>query len=1082
MFDELVEVLSSELGDSPNPHYLLGNMCFGGRELDAIFLKNNAVSVIELKNYGGRVHFSENGDWTADEVVVRGGNQENPFRQVRANKFALLDYLRERQKQFTEGTIPPEWGHISGTVVFGRSISFDETLPTQISPWFHICDLKSVAGKLSALCSRQLVLENEELTRLIEVLELGANHVYDSGSIDRVPELQAASVRIQIVHYKQSEFRTAFLKMQNAGAARTAGAVRLLELIRQASSGLDVFAELPAESDHRIEHCQIYRINVAAKLVTVRNEGTLRLCFFGDGLDVERWLAANTGLTFAISVTGAKIETTLINSDAPMPPATVTSENVPYFKRVDGLELEALVPIALIRKNLLRLDENFAEQEIEEIFDAVAGDDLRSFLRDVLRLTRNGDIAGANARVALRQGQACPVEDAPALAAEALASGVNSDDTVILNELDPRELTRLLDPKRFQDWMLFLNCHQRKFVEADYDRPVVLEGVSGSGKTCILVHRARHLARKYPGERIGVLTLNRSLAVLLRNLIRELCLDGEDAKIHVMAFYDYFSELLHQIGPSTYLHQLLKLVPERAAMRKVIANVNHKNLAREYDPRSGESIEDWEDFYNQKHPDFDNLLRRLSKHLDKDRIDTSRYLREEFTLIRSAFSVAERNEGYLSFIRAGRIPLSVEFRRDVLRLLLHYEEWMLHGEILDVIELAQAVIPLWREIRDLPPEKKFRCLLVDEFQDFSTQDLRLLMWVPPRDVENGLFLAGDPVQKIMVKRLNLTDAGLQKGSAFRLQIRKNYRNSRQILKAASQLANEYGRQAAEQGEDIEVLDPELAARNTTPPIALKTSDQIRKAWDLALQCLDSSYKEAWTICIATAAPMVVTVANILAKKPARISAKELSGDCINEPDTMVVGDIHDLKGFEFNVVIVLGCDHGSFPSLGVPKDERWRDALRLYVAMTRSRDQVFLFYSGEPSEFLLCMKDQILWQEGEDCLDYEVDPEATKDRRKAIGLTNAAHKKIKSLCGVSPDSSCEAWFDQRELNTLELYFAEFVFKKRVPMTVTFRDWLRPTHLNQVSWKELLQLRNVGRTSAQRLADTFKKRGLNLRDR
>jgi superfamily I DNA/RNA helicase len=885
---------------------------------------------------------------------------------------------------------------------------------------------------------------------------------------------------LQIIHHKQSEFRSAFLGMQNGGGARTAGAVRLLELIRQASSGLDAFSELPAESDPRIEQSQIFRINSVAKLVSVRHGSILRLCFFGDGLDVERWLAANAGLTFSVSGTDAKIEPTLVDSDAPMPPASATSENIPYLQRVEGLELEDLVPITFIRKSLLQIDEECTDAEMNEVLDAVAGDDLRSFLRDVLRLARSGDIAGANARIALRQGQACPVEDAPALAADALSTGANSEEIVVLNELHPGELSRLLDPKRFQDWMLYLHQDQRKVVEANYDRPVVLTGVSGSGKTCILVHRARYLARKYPGERIGVLTLNRSLAVLLRNLIRELCLEGEDAKIHVMAFYDYFSDLLHQLGPSTYLEQLSKLVPEGAAMRNVIANVNHQNLAREFDPRSGESIEDWDDFYDQQHPDFNNWLRDVAKHLEDYRIDTSRYLREEFTLIRSAFSVAERDEGYLAFNRTGRsIALGDDLRRDVLRLLLYYEEWMLHGELLDVPELAQAVLPLWREIRDLPAEKKFRCLLVDEFQDFSTQDLRLLMWVPPRDKENAFFLAGDPVQKIMVKRLSLTDARLEKGSAVRVQIRKNYRNSRQILKAASQLANEYGRQAAAQGEDVEVLDPELAARNTTPPIALKTSDPIRKAWELAVECLESRYTEAWTICLATAAPAAVSVASILAQKPSRVSAKTLSGDCINEPDTMVVGEIHDLKGFEFNVVIILGCDHSSFPGPGVPKDERWRDALRLYVAMTRARDQVFLFYSGEPSEFLLRMNDQILWQEGEARLDYEVAPATDAGQRNGSGLSEEAKKKIEDLCDLPPDTPCESWFDARELDTLKRYFATFVFGKRVPDTVTFREWLTPVRLNQVNWNELLELRNVGRSSVQRLADTCKRHGLEL---
>jgi superfamily I DNA/RNA helicase len=1055
-------------------------MCFGGRELDAVFLKNDAVAVIELKNYGGRIHFSENGDWTANEHLVRGGNQTNPFRQVRANKFALLDYLRERETHFTEGVIRPEWGHISGAVVFGQPISFDETLPLQISPWFHICDLSTAATKLDSLRSRHLVLRDDELRQLLGLLELGSKHIYDPAE---GVEGHRRTSRLQIIHYKQSEFRAAFLKMQNGGAARTQGAVQLMEIIRQARSGMDVFAELPSETDTRIEHSQIYRLNVAAKLVTVRHENTLRLCYFGDGLDVERWLEANAGLTFSISGTDAKIEPTIVNSEGPMPPASATGANIPYLRRVEDFELDALVPQGLIRKALLRLDEHSTDEDIAEVLEAVDGGDLRCFLRDVLHLTRSGDKAGANARIALRQGEACPVEDAPALAAEALSSGANSEEIVILNELEPSELRRLLDPKRFQDWMLFLHPDQKKVVEADFERPVVLTGVSGSGKTCILVHRARHLARKYPGERIGVLTLNRSLAVLLRNLISELCLEGEDANIHVMAFYDYFSDVLHEVGPETYLDQLSKLVPDsEGAMHEVIANVNRHNLAREFDPRSGESIEDWDDFYDQQHPDFNNWLRDLAKHLEDYRIDTSRYLREEFTLIRSAFAVSERNDGYLTFIRAGRsIALLDDLRRDVLRLLLYYEEWMLHGELLDVPELTQAVLPLWREIRDLPSEKKFRCLLVDEFQDFSTQDLRLLMWVPPRDKENAFFIAGDPVQKIMVKRLNLRDASLVKGSATLVEIRKNYRNSRQILEAASQLANEYGKLAATQGEDIEVLDPELAARETVPPIAFKTSVPIRKAWELALECLESRYSEAWTICIATAATAKVSVNDILAEKPARVEAKVLSGDCINEPDTMVVGQIHDLKGFEFNVVIILGCDHGSFPGSGVPKDERWRDALRLYVAMTRARDQVFLFYSTEPSEFLVQMKNQLLWQEGEVVFDYETAPVAGGKLGAGVGLSAKARKKIKELCEVPPGTRCESWFEEREIDTLNRYFAKFILGKRLPDTATFREWLTPTQLSLVKWDELLQLQNVGRASVQRLSKKLREHGIDLRE-
>jgi excinuclease UvrABC ATPase subunit len=44
-------------------------------------------------------------------------------------------------------------------------------------------------------------------------------------------------------------------------------------------------------------------------------------------------------------------------------------------------------------------------------------------------------------------------------------------------------------------------------------------GVSGSGKTCVLIHRAIRLAHKYPDEPILVLTLNAALAALIESLV-----------------------------------------------------------------------------------------------------------------------------------------------------------------------------------------------------------------------------------------------------------------------------------------------------------------------------------------------------------------------------------------------------------------------------------------------------------------------------------------------------------------------------------------------------------------------------------
>lgn len=845
----------------------------------------------------------------------------------------------------------------------------------------------------------------------------------------------------------------------------------------------------------RIENALIYVLNEEARFVAIKSNSTIHLCYCGTPAEVESWLQANDGLTLAVDGDTLRIDSTVVTTTptkAVLAPTQMTEDNQPFLARVKGLDLESLVPVELIRESLLALDENSPEPQLKKVLDAIPDEDVRLFLHDVLSLAKAGDITGAEARIRLRNGEACPVIDAQGMTQNAITSDANSDQVIILNDLDPQELERLLDPTRFQEWMLFLHPDQRRVAEADFDKPVVLTGVSGSGKTCILVHRARHLARKYPGDRIGILTLNRSLARLLRNLVEQLCLEGEAKNIHVMAFYDYFSELLHELSPGEYLNQLAEQVSKSSPMQEVLDAVNVRRLAREFDPLSGETTEDtWNDFYDSQHPELKEWFAEVCHYLEEYRIDASRYLREEFTLIRSAFTVSERSTRYAAFERSGRsIPLQAKHRSDILRLLLYFEEYMLHGEVLDVLELTLAVTPMFRQIRDLPLEKRFRCLLVDEFQDLSTLDLRLLMWVPPRDAENGLFLAGDPVQKILAKRLSLRDAGLAEGSAVYRRIKKNYRNSRQILRAASKLANVYGELARNSGEDIEVLDPELAVRETAKPIALKTDKQVKKAWEIARQCLAEGQTQAWTICIATASTHKHPTDTVLAMRPAGLQAEALSGDYIKRPDTVVVSTLNDLKGFEFNLMLIVGCDEGVCPASDVAQGEVWRDALRFYVCMTRARDQVYMLYDGAPSPFLRQMEDRIVWMEEALKDDYPPAPPAPAvlPAAQRMKFTHVLAQK-----GLRPHDSCAAHLSKDSLDIIHLCYNAKVNKSKWKdcrgltakamdelerqKTEAFNRWVTPSNLSHLHASLFSHWRHIDRKALQRLDQELRNLGI-----
>jgi hypothetical protein len=293
---------------------------------------------------------------------------------------------------------------------------------------------------------------------------------------------------------------------------------------------------------------------------------------------------------------------------------------------------------------------------------------------------------------------------------------------------------------------------------------------------------------------------------------------------------------------------------------------------------------------------------------------------------------------------------------------MRYEEYMLAGAMMDELALSQAIIPARLLLRELPEPLRRRCLLIDEFQDFSTLELSLLKQIPT-EPENGLFLAGDTVQKVMVKDFSPGAALLDRNYVRTRTITKNYRNSRQILQAAHGLVKHYGAIAAKHEQSIEVLDPELAVRETAPPIAIKATEPVDVAWKMAQDWAAAGARESWSVCIVSANPVTLSPSRILELRPEGIQAERLSGDYILHRDRMVVGTLSEVKGFEFSLIIIVGCDHMLLPDRSIPEEEQWRDALRLYVAMTRGRDQVALIYQNEPSAFLERMREHLVWRE-----------------------------------------------------------------------------------------------------------------------
>jgi len=978
-----------------------GNLILGDCELDALLIKRDGICILEFKNAEGPVHFVENGPWTVGEGQVKGGSRDNPFSQVRSYRLGVRRFFERNWDELVRPyQINPE--HVSGCVVFRGGISFDDrVLDLNVRQWFHVTDQERLTAKVSAIQSRQINLTPEFIGRFVRMSGL-------EGVASPTPIVKTEPLRVGIL--KNSPIRESYKRMKDLGHLYADGAEKAIRLVTRMINDNFVPPEttVPRKIDEKIRGSILFEVTPHCSLLAIVSKNLLFPIVMGDPENLSHWVSKHEGYT--ITVEGKRGVLVPTKQDLPLEgvvPARPAFQAIsrPVLDALapeDGLDLSEYIPSNKFRGLFGQITSDTNAEEIKDLLLGIANEDHRKYIGDIIHLLLCGNIKGAKARILLRKGDAIPVEKSETSAAGAIQELENSEDVLFPKGLKEQELRDLLDPNRFEDWMLFLHPDQQKFVETKYERPVVLKGVSGSGKTCILVHRARHLARKYHDQKVGILTLNPKLVTLLKQLVQQLCLGEERERIEVLPFYEVFRRCLEHFGlrrfVESYYQSVLKCDPEPRLLEKEKEakpsrwrrpsdiNPMQKGLRRveelgetkrqidhavsrwprgivwDLDPTSKTSLADqWDQFHMQENPDFKDWMRGVERKLQSETGDAMKYLREEFSLIQSSHALPSRFEDYLEKSRTGRcIPFEEKVRHDCLRLLALWEEWMICGGFIDESMMALALHFFQKDIQRLPPEYRFRCLLIDEMQDFSTLDLRLIRSLSYSEQPDALFLAGDPVQKILVKSHNLEAANLDRGGALHYDIKKNYRNSRQILEAASMLVQANVDRAKKLEESIELLKPELALRETNRPTAVKTDGgslvQVEAAWKLAKLTLGPTTRAKHAVCIATVAPERngFSVEDILAHIPAGMGCHRL-GRNPGHPQSVAVCELEDLKGFEFRSVIIVGCEEGAFPSGKTPAGETWREALRLYVAMTRARDQLFFLHGSRPSEFLMEM-------------------------------------------------------------------------------------------------------------------------------
>jgi len=301
---------------------------------------------------------------------------------------------------------------------------------------------------------------------------------------------------------------------------------------------------------------------------------------------------------------------------------------------------------------------------------------------------------------------------------------------------DADELARALEYP-WDKWTIFLHPAQRQIVEKDYNGPVRVAGTAGTGKTIVALHRAVHLARKYPDARVLLTTFSEMLANALRTKLRRLTSNQPRLAERLEVYsIDAVCKRLYeaQLGPAK------------------IASRDH----------------------------IQNLLKEANSRIAGLKF-SARFLLGEWEDVVDAWQLQSWEE-YRDVKRLGRKTRLPEKQRAVL--------WSVFDDV--KVSLRQQGQVTRAEMFSLLAEKigershaPFEFAVVDEAQDISVTQLRFLAALGG-DRPNCLFFAGDLGQRIFQTPFSWKSLGVDiRGRSQTLRI--NYRTSHQIRIQADRL-------------------------------------------------------------------------------------------------------------------------------------------------------------------------------------------------------------------------------------------------------------------------------------------------------
>ena len=133
--------------------YLSGKLNINGVDVDGLIFKEDAIVLVEFKNYAGNIKAQANGDWFHDSERINGGSKKKDgssktvFEQLKINRRALRDGLAHFTKNENA------CNNIQALVVFSsiETLQMDEEFKWGANAWVNVTDIEHMGEELDTI-------------------------------------------------------------------------------------------------------------------------------------------------------------------------------------------------------------------------------------------------------------------------------------------------------------------------------------------------------------------------------------------------------------------------------------------------------------------------------------------------------------------------------------------------------------------------------------------------------------------------------------------------------------------------------------------------------------------------------------------------------------------------------------------------------------------------------------------------------------------------------------------------------------------------------------------------------------------